>query len=140
MYDIRLANEEDLPEILGCLNSLSDTTYDNFSKIIEAHQVSQNYSYIFVATHYGKIVGTAKMLVEDKLSHGGSIAIHIEDVATRHDYKGKGVGTELMAYLVSFAKTLSPYKIILRCKPHLIPFYEKFGFGKTDNIEMRLDF
>lgn len=140
MYYIRLANKEDLPEILGCLNSLSDTTYDNFDKVAEAYDISQNYSYIFVAMHCNSIVGTAKLVVEDKLSHGGSVVVHIEDVATRHDYKGKGVGTELMAYLVSFAKTLSPYKIILRCKPHLIPFYEKFGFGKTDNIEMRLDF
>ena len=139
MYEIRLATERDLPMILGCLSSLSDTTYTDYRKISEAFSASHTNSYIFLACDCGVIVGTVKLLIEDKLSHGGSIVVHIEDVATRFDYKGKGVGTELMAYAVTFAKTLSPYKIILRCEPHLIPFYEKFGFSKTNNVEMRLD-
>src|ERR671920_1948788 len=75
-----------------------------------------------------QVIGTATLLIEQKFIHNGGKAGHIEDVATRKGYEGKGVGREIIKELIKVAKENGCYKVILDCDEKVIKFYEKIGF------------
>ena len=78
------------------------------------------------------------MLVEQKFIHNGGKVGHIEDVVTRKEYSGKGVGSSLVQKCIETAKEEKCYKIILDCSLDNIAFYEKAGFRKHE-VSMRYD-
>jgi glucosamine-phosphate N-acetyltransferase len=85
------------------------------------------------------VVGTATLITERKFLHGGKRAAHIEDVAVHQDWQGQGIGKELIEHLLQQARVLGCYKVVLHCKPELIPYYNKFGFREWAE-GMRIDF
>jgi len=93
---------------------------------------------IFIYEHEGEIVGTATVLVENKLLHYGSRVGHIEDVVVNKDKRLKGVGKGLIERCVKFAREKICYKIILDCSDYNVPFYKSCGF-RTSGGCMRLD-
>jgi glucosamine-phosphate N-acetyltransferase len=94
---------------------------------------------IFVAVKdNGEIIGSTTLLIEQKFVHNGGRVGHIEDVATRKEYQGIGVGSALIRRSIEFAKRKQCYKVILDCSDKNIPFYEKLGFKRYE-ISMRCD-
>lgn len=85
-----------------------------------------------------QVIGTATLLIEQKFIHNGGKAGHIEDVATREGYEGKGIGKKVIEELIKIATENGCYKVILDCNEKVIEFYEKTGFRKNA-IMMRLD-
>ena len=85
-----------------------------------------------------QVIGTATLLIEQKFIHNGGKAGHIEDVATRKGYEGKGIGKKVIEELIKIATENGCYKVILDCNEKVIEFYEKTGFRKNA-IMMRLD-
>ena len=63
---------------------------------------------------------------------------HIEDVAVRKGYQGRGVGSSLVKSAVEMARELGCYKCILDCGSELVGFYEGVGFSRHD-VGMRID-
>ena len=84
----------------------------------------------FVYEIDNKVVGCVSIILERKLK-GNSL--HIEDVVTHKEYRGKGIGVELMNYCLQFAKDNKCYKIVLDCADHNVAFYEKCGFKLSGN-------
>ena len=93
---------------------------------------------IYVAVEGTKIIGSACILIEQKFIHEGGKVGHIEDVAVRKEFQGKGVGQKLVNELLDYADKRGCYKTILDCTDELIPFYEKLGFKRYSN-SMRFD-
>lgn len=93
---------------------------------------------IFVAHQNNRVVGIASLLIEQKMIHNGGKVGHIEDVATRKGFEGRGIGSALMQVCITKAEMHGCYKIILDCKETLIPFYKKFGFF-VHEVGMRKD-
>lgn len=91
-----------------------------------------------VAESGGKIIGTIRLLFEQKYYHAGRSAGHIEDVATHQNYVGRGVASALIKKAIELCKEKDCYKIILDCSDEVTGFYEKFGFRRSDNC-LRLD-
>lgn len=91
--------------------------------------VEKQEGHIFVAIEkpYG-VVGTSKLLIEQKFTNGGEKAGHIEDVATRIGFQGKGIQKSLINKVFEVSKLNNCYKLTLDCKPELRTFYEKMGF------------
>ena len=85
-----------------------------------------------------QVIGTATLLIEQKFIHNGGKAGHIEDVATRKGYEGKGIGKKVILELIKIAKENECYKVILDCNEKVMDFYEKTGFRKHA-IMMRID-
>ncbi len=85
-----------------------------------------------------KVVGTGSLIIEHKFLHRGGRIGHIEDVAVHPNSQGKGIGAIVIKQLVSAARQMRCYKVILSCNDKNIPFYEKQGFHKHDN-GMRID-
>jgi glucosamine-phosphate N-acetyltransferase len=96
-------------------------------------------SNIFVAVDKGgKVLGSITLLLEQKYIHNGGRVGHIEDVVTRKEYAGRGIGLALVDKCINLAKEVKCYKIILDCSPANISFYKKAGFREHE-ISMRYD-
>lgn len=52
----------------------------------------------------------------------------IFSLAVLPQFRGQGVSRKLMEKFVEVSKKLKKEKILLICKPELIPYYQKFGF------------
>jgi glucosamine-phosphate N-acetyltransferase len=104
--------------------------FDKISK--NPHQI------IYVAVQDSEVIGSASIIIEQKFIHDGGKVGHIEDVAVKKEFQGKGVGQKIITELLRYAKKQGCYKTILDCEDNLIPFYEKIGFKRHSN-EMRFD-
>ena len=83
--------------------------------------------------HKDRIVGTASVLIENKLLHYGSQVGHIEDVVTDQSSRGLGVGKQLIKECVHYCRMSECYKVILDCSKENIPFYEECGFHTAEH-------
>lgn len=141
---VRRIKEDDFEN--GFFETLSNlTTIGEFrinkrkSEIINRILGDQNYIIIVAEDQDNHtIIGTATLLIEQKIIHNGGKVGHIEDVATRAGYEGIGVGKKIIQRLIEISRDLQCYKIILDCDDKVIGFYEKLGFKKKA-VMMRLD-
>ncbi len=91
-----------------------------------------------VAVSDSTIIGTASLILEHKFLHRGGTIGHIEDVAVRPGYEGKGIGSAVVRELVELARSAGCYKVILSCSNDNVQFYSRIGFRRHDN-GMRID-
>jgi glucosamine-phosphate N-acetyltransferase len=138
---IRELEEKDLAngflESLDALRKASNLDPKKAKEILKTIKENPNYV-IYVAEIDSKIVGTTTLLIEQKFIHNGGLVGHIEDVAVRKEYQGKGIGQKLVKALLEHAKRKGCYKTILDCTDDLVPFYEEIGFSRHSN-SMRVD-
>ncbi|MBI5378008.1 MAG: GNAT family N-acetyltransferase [Thaumarchaeota archaeon] len=138
---IRELEEKDLfngfLESLDSLRKASDLSPKKAKDIFKKIKSDKNYK-IYVAVLDSKVVGTTTLFIEQKFIHDGGKVGHIEDVAVRKEYQGKGVGQKVVKALLEYAKKEGCYKTILDCTDDLISFYEKTGF-KRHSSSMRFD-
>ena len=76
----------------------------------------------FIAIVDGKIVSAARYRKTDEGK------IKIERMVTRKEYRGKGIGKELLEFMIKEITKLKPKKIWLRSQVQSQSFYEKCGF------------
>jgi len=50
-------------------------------------------------------------------------------IAVAPQHRNQGYATQLMNHLIAEAKSENRNGVILTCKSHLIPYYERFGFA-----------
>ena len=140
---VREARVEDLGQILRLLYQLSppgpggETDRETGSPLIARLIGNPDYC-LCVAELDGESVGTATLLVQLNLSHGGKPCAHLENVVTDRRFRGKGIGREMVGFLVAKARESGCYKVILNCEAKNIPFYKRCGFRTTGEAEMRL--
>ncbi len=119
---------------IGLINQDLGRASTILRKIAESRQ-----SRIFVAVNKdGEILGSITLLVEQKFIHDGGRVGHIEDVVSRKEYVGKGVGSALVRKCIEVAREEKCYKVILDCSLHNTHFYEKAGF-REHGVSMRYD-
>ena len=94
-----------------------------------------NYHNIFLILNKDnkKIIGMVTLLIEQKLIHGGKSVAHIEDLVVDSEYRGLGVGRQLLEFCKTYACKYDCYKIILDCNNETKQFYEKNGFTHKSN-------
>lgn len=142
-FQIREIQEKDLErgffETLSNLRPVGELSNDSErSKRILQEIKSDPLHKIFVAVKDdGELVGATTLLIEQKFIHNGGKAGHIEDVVTRKDFQGMGVGSSIVKKAIEAAKEAGCYKIVLDCSEENVPFYGKLGFRKH-GVEMRL--
>jgi glucosamine-phosphate N-acetyltransferase len=143
MIDIKIRELEEKDLFNGFLESLdslrkaSDLSPKKAKEIFKKIKSDKNYK-IYVAVLDSKVVGTTTLFIEQKFIHDGGKVGHIEDVAVRKEYQGKGIGQKVVKALLEYAKKEGCYKTILGCTDDLISFYEKMGFKRHSN-SMRFD-
>ena len=121
---------EDYVELLCQLTEISEVTKKSFENFVYIQHLVPSMIRYFVYEIDNKVVGCVSIILERKLK-GNSL--HIEDVVTHKEYRGKGIGVELMNYCLQYAKDNKCYKIVLDCADHNVAFYEKCGFKLSGN-------
>ena len=93
-------------------------------------------SYVHIAAYDGeKLIGYV-----DTVSNNVTDA-YIQDLMVHPDYRGKGIGTELMNRTIAHLKTHGIFMISVVFEEKLKPFYKRFGFydmlcGQLQTFEM----
>jgi len=140
---IRRAKRKDLEGLLRLLYQLSpskDKEVSEKQKKALRTILTGNSQEILVYESGGELIGTATILKRDNLTHEGCPAGYIENIVVDKNYRGKGIGHQLVEKCVEIAaKRWNCYKIILTCKPELADFYGKSGFKEFGEIAMRVD-
>lgn len=140
---IRRAKRKDLEQVLRLLYQLSPSGAREISgeqKEVFRILLKDNSQELLVHESNGKLIGTATVLKRENLTHEGCPAGYIENVVVDKNYRGKGIGHQLVEKCVEIAaKQWNCYKIILTSKPELAGFYRKSGFKKFGEIAMRAD-
>ena len=144
-YCLKELTKDILKNSKGFFETIENLSYTDKNKLsLEKSEnilylINKQNSHIFVALkNLNEIIGTATILIENKFIHGGSKVAHIEDVSTKKEYEGKGIGSNLIKKCINFAKKEECYKIILNCKKENNLFYKKLGFYECEN-QMRKD-
>lgn len=86
---------------------------------------------VLVAASGGELLGTCCLVIVPNLPRGGRPYALIENVVTRSDRRGQGIGTLLMKEAQKLAWEAHCYKIMLftgRKEPEVLNFYRNAGF------------
>ena len=138
---IRLLKDTDYNdyiELLHQLTTVGEVTQYNFIDFIDKqNQTVSNKTFVYEID--GKAVGCITCLIEQKLAHSYKKVMHIEDVITHENYRGRNIATELLNYTKEYAIKNNCYKVILDCNENNLAFYKKVGFTET-GVQMSIKF
>jgi GNAT superfamily N-acetyltransferase len=135
--DIRPAQRPHLGQILALYAEL-ETPGDRPVDLAAAEnlfariQQDPNYT-IYVALAQDIIIGAFSLLIMDNLAHGGAPSGIVEDVVVHRDWRGQGVGRQMMRFALEQCRQANCYKLSLssnlqRTAAHR--FYEALGFQR----------
>jgi len=123
---IREAQASDLEAIMAIENSCF--VKDAWSEEVMLSELNAKHTYYIVAESEGKIVGYAGL---SKLEQ--SPQADIQTIATAMDYRGKGIGRQLMQALITRAQELKAKEIFLEVREDNAvaqKLYDVFGFKR----------
>ena len=130
---IRQANETDLPKIIDLLREMDgeDGLASDESRAIWTNIYEYPYYKIFVIEDRELLIGTCSLVIIDNLGHLGAKLAVAENMIIRQEFRGQGIGNQLMQFVMARAKEEKCYKLMLssnkkRTLAH--NFYEKLGF------------
>lgn len=139
--EIRLAISEDIPTICQIIQQLTPGKLHDYREAVqkfESHILPSPDYFLWVAVVNGKVIGTAMMHLQHKLSYHCGTAAHLEDVVIDQEYRGRGIGEALVRCAIETAKERKCYKLMLTCFEKTAVYYGRLGFEKHD-IGMRID-
>lgn len=120
--------------LFDLMDQLSPVPFDTSLIDIEKHwkvYKSQINCHSLVVLDKSLLIGFGTILIEHKLRN--SRVGHIEDIVIDSDYRGKGLGKELIEKLLALGKKEDCYKTTLSCYNQNIIFYEQLGFMMKGN-------
>ncbi|KAM9826752.1 glucosamine 6-phosphate N-acetyltransferase [Syngnathus typhle] len=128
-------------KVLSQLTETGDVTADQFIKKFEHMKKTGDYYVVVVEdTNLGQIVATATLITEHKFIHSCAKRGRVEEVVVSDACRGKQLGKLLMSTLTLLSKKLNCYKITLECASKNVAFYQKFGYGASDETYMQCRF
>jgi GNAT superfamily N-acetyltransferase len=145
----RQAAREDLPEIvrmladdfLGAQREKYETPLpESYLRAFAEIEADKN-NELIVAELDGKIVGTLQITFTPSISFRGGKRATVESVRVDAEYRGRGIGRELMKWAIERAReekcvSMQLTTNIERADAHR--FYENLGFKKS-HLGMKLD-
>ncbi len=84
------------------------------------------YALHIVCKDGGDCIGCARLLTEGTSAHIGRLAV-------KKSYRGKGVGSAIMRYIIDYCKRDGYEYIWLNSQLHATAFYQNLGFVKEGN-------
>ncbi|MDD5299449.1 MAG: GNAT family N-acetyltransferase [Gallionella sp.] len=94
---------------------------------------------LFVLRDQGWVAGMANALITVSTSEGCR-AVVLEDVIVRNEYRGKGLGRQLVEHVLAWAKTGGMTRVTLladRDNKVALDFYRKLGFDRSHMVVLR---
>ena len=129
---------------ITCNDYYSFTTLININISIDIfklfiNNLNLNRHIIVIYEKDNEIVGTGSLLIEPKLTYNISYLGHIENIFVKENYRNKGIGKEIVNFLINYAKEKLCYRIDLACEDKLINYYKSLGFDKKINCMTMLN-
>ena len=132
---IRMATRRDLPELLELYRQLDPEDSPVLSladaeKIFETTNKYPDYQ-VYVARHFGKTLGTFTLLIVDNLAHLGARYGIVEDFVVTAEWRGMGIGRQMMRFAMQKCHAAGCYKLVLSSNKKRVDahsFYKKLGF------------
>lgn len=125
---IRHLYEDDCDEYIKLIGQLTDIGHVTQSQYVDFIKGQTENNFTLVLTIGSKVVGCLTILIEQKIAHSFGRVMHIEDVVTDKDYRGRGVATTLLDEAIRISKEKKCYKVILDCNQSNVNFYKQMGF------------
>ena len=142
VIELREAVREDLREIVRlladdpfagsreCDQRSLPPAYDDALAVIAEDPNNE----VWVAALAGQIVGVLQLTFIPSLTHTGSWRAQIEGVRVASEYRGQGIGTQLVKWAIELAKAKKCRLVQLtmdRRREEAGAFYERLGFTAT---------
>lgn len=135
--NIREAVEEDLSYILELYKQpdMDDgkvLPLDHARDIFNRIKSYPNYN-VYVAESNREIVGAFALMIMDNLAHMGTPSALVEDVVVKENLQGRGIGKQMMIFVMDYCKSNGCYKVALSSnlkRENAHRFYESLGFKK----------
>ena len=133
--ELRELNENDLESLIKLYEQLDgangDFTAEDARKIWKAEIEGNKKIKYFGAVEKDKVISTCYCLIIPNLTRLGSSIAFVENVVTDSEYRGQGLGRNVMEKAIEFARENNCYKVILqsasfRKEAHQI--YKNLGF------------
>jgi GNAT superfamily N-acetyltransferase len=86
-------------------------------------------SHVVLARHAEEIVGFVTAISD------GALAAYIPLLEVRREWRGRGVGAELVRRMLDLVA--DSYMVDIVCDPDLVPFYERLGFTPLAGMARR---
>jgi len=146
MTHIEPATLEDLPSLAELLMDLfsqeSDfrPDYNNQMRGLRLLLEQPSRGRIFVLRSANQIIGMINLLFTISTAEGGFVIL-LEDLIIAKNFRGQGMGSQLLLYALDYVRQKNFLRITLltdRLSPGSLGFFEKHGFQKSDMIPMRL--
>jgi GNAT superfamily N-acetyltransferase len=144
----RLATRRDVPIIVRLLAEdelgaqREQSTYplpESYYTAFEAIDSDPN-NELIVAYVNGEIIGTFQLIFLPHLSHQGGMRAQISSVRVVEKYRGQGIGTDMMKWVLRRARERGCHLMQLtssKSRTDAHRFYEKLGFEKS-HIGMKI--
>ena len=117
-------------EVLNQLSPIIKPRYNDWVTFINELNPTKQQIIIAVDRDTEKVVATGTVIIQQKIIHNMGKVAHIEDVVVDNNFRGKGLGKELINHLQDIAISQSVYKTTLYCFDKNAELYEKCGFEK----------
>jgi len=134
--EIRAATEADLPSILALYVEVEDDgrvlSIEEARSIFARVKTYPDYK-VYVAVSGGSVIGTFELLIMDNLAHMGAPSGVLEDVVVHKDWRGKGVGKQMMQFARGRCRERGCYKLALSSnlkREAAHRFYDALGFQR----------
>ena len=144
----RLAKREDLSSIVRMLaeddlgsqrEMYEEPLPDSYIKAFEQIDNDPNHELI-VAESNGEVVGTLHLIFIPSISYQGRLRAQIESVRVGRKYRGQGIGSEMMKWVIERARGRAAHLVQLtthKSREDAHRFYERLGF-KRSHLGMKL--
>ncbi len=107
---------------------------------LDAALSNSPYVKIIVAEIEGKLAGFSALSLTHTTEAGGLVVL-IEEIFIKDEYRGKGIGNEIFAFIRrEFDTTAKRYRLeVVEDNTSAIKLYEKLGFEKIDYNQMIIE-
>jgi len=144
----RLARRSDLPAIVRLLaddelgsqrERYEDPLPQAYYAAFEQIEVDPNHELV-VAELNGEVIGTLHLMLLPSISFQGGLRAQIESVRVDKNYQNRGIGSEMMNWIINRAGERGAYAVQLtshQSRTDAHRFYERLGF-KRSHLGMKL--
>jgi GNAT superfamily N-acetyltransferase len=144
--ELGAATREDLPQLVALLGMLFSQEAEfvpddtKQTRALEKILADDSVGRIHVARDGGKVVAMASLIYGISTAEGG-LAASFEDLVVLPGYRGKGIGSALLQYVIAEAKKQGVLRLILltdKQNRRAQALYRKLGFADSTMKAMRL--
>jgi GNAT superfamily N-acetyltransferase len=144
--NIRDARPEDLREVIRLLDedAIREVAedYSDLEPYAQAMAeiLAADHSTVLVGELDGAVVATAQVTWQRRMMYGAGLVCQIESVRVASPLRGRGLGTELIEWIVADARARGCARVELTSNAQRVDarrFYEQLGF-RSSHIGMKL--